>query len=96
MAYLWAVLSPHVASVHYGDNTTHIYTIILQLWSARLCSVCSLRCWHYAHLCHQIFDLTNGQVFALYIYIYCAAFADGTRQNQVRDFVFDGRCYQTF
>ena len=52
MAYLWAVLSPHVASVHYGDNTTHIYAIILQLWSARLCGVCTLRCWHYVHLCH--------------------------------------------
>ena len=92
MAYLWAVLSPHVASVHYGDNTTHIYTIILQLWSVRLSSDSTLRCWHYVHLGH----LTDCQVFAFDVYIYCAAFADGTRQNQVRDFVFDGRCYQTF
>ena len=67
MAYLWAVLSPHVASVHYGDNTTHIYAIILQLWLARLCSVCTLRHPQFVYLYHYL--LFNGGTACRYAII---------------------------
>ena len=38
--------------------------------------------------------LFYGQFFAVDINIDCAAFANGARQNQVCDFIFDRRCYQ--
>lgn len=41
------------------------------------------------------FCLTNGQVFALDIDVYGAAFAKAAGQYQIGDFVFDRRCNQT-
>lgn len=80
----------HVAFVHYDTHNSFIYTIIFYLMVAPRADMPLLPRFLWAVL------LSNRQVFAFDIDVHCAAFADGTSQNKVCDFIFDRRCNQTF